>query len=118
MKGDTAVTEALDTAEWVGIPSIVIGELWAGFLRGHRVKRNESELNAFLAVPVVEEVSVNRHTARIYAEILVGLRRAGTPLPTNDIWIAACAAETGATVPTYDEHFLSIPRVGCVLLSP
>ena len=55
--------------------------------------------------------------ARVYAEIVTALRRAGTPLPTNDIWIAAIAARNGATVLTYDPHFRSIERIGSVILA-
>ena len=53
-----------------------------------------------------------------YADIVVELRRLGTPIPTNDIWIAALAAREGATVLTTDGHFASIGRVGSVILSP
>lgn len=53
----------------------------------------------------------------IYAGIMVALRKAGTPLPTNDIWVAAVAARDGAAVPTYDEHFRLIHRVGSTILS-
>ena len=53
----------------------------------------------------------------VYAEIVVALREAGTPLPVNDIWIAACAAAAGASVLTYDAHFRSIRRIGSIILS-
>ena len=56
-------------------------------------------------------------TSRVYAEIVVALRKAGTPLPTNDIWIAAVSAREGATVVTYDAHFRSIQRVGSIVLT-
>ena len=52
----------------------------------------------------------------MYAEILVTLRDRGTPLPTNDIWVAACAGRSGSTVLTFDEHFLAIERVGSRVL--
>ena len=52
-----------------------------------------------------------------YADIVADLRQRGTPLPTDDIWIAATAACAGAIVVTYDEHFEAISRVGSVVLT-
>ncbi len=117
-RGDHQVVALLDTAEWIGVPSVVIGELWLGFLQGERLERNVSELNEFLANPVVHEIVIDRDVGRVYAEIVVALRKAGTPLPTNDIWIAAAAARSGATVLTYDSRFGSIQRTGSVVLIP
>lgn len=115
-RGDPRIGELIDAAEWIGMPSVVLGELWVGFLRGRRARENENALRDFLSSPVVEEISVDGHVARIYAEIFVALREMGRPLPVNDIWIAACAAATGASVLTYDEHFRHIHRVGSVVL--
>jgi predicted nucleic acid-binding protein len=33
----------------------------------------------------------------------------GTPIPQNDIWIAACAIDAGATLISSDSHFAKIP---------
>jgi tRNA(fMet)-specific endonuclease VapC len=115
-RGDGKVVELLDAAEWVGVPSIVLGELWVGFLSGQHRDRNEAELDRFLANPVVEELAIDHDVARLYAEILLALKRAGTPLPGNDIWVAACAARHGATVLTYDRHFSTMTRVGSLIL--
>jgi len=115
-RGESAVANLLDRAEWVGIPSIVVGELFVGFLPGDRRTRNEEELAEFLANPAVEEVPVDREVARIYADIVTALRRAGTPLPTNDIWIAATSARVGSPILTFDEHFQAVGRVGTILL--
>jgi tRNA(fMet)-specific endonuclease VapC len=116
-RGGAEIVDLIDTAEWIGVPSVVLGELWAGFLRGRRARENESELREFLANPAVEEVSIDARVARLYAEIVVSLREAGTPLPVNDIWIAACAAAAGASVLTYDDHFRHIRRIGSIVLS-
>jgi predicted nucleic acid-binding protein len=106
----------LDSAEWLGISSIVLGELWIGFLLGSRLEENEAELREFLENPVVERLTIDHEVARIYSEIVVDLRKAATPIPTNDIWIAAAAARAGATVLTYDPHFNNISRVGALVL--
>ncbi len=116
-RGDAAVVEIIDAAEWVGISTIVLGELWTGFLLGSRLAKNEEELQEFLAHPSVEEIVVDGEVSRIYADLVVVLRRAGTPLPTNDIWIAATAIRAGAVVLTYDPHFRVIERVGSLVLT-
>ncbi len=110
--GDPEVVGLLDSAEWIGVPVIVLGELWTGFIQGQRRKENESELLDFLGNPVVELLAVDHDVALVYGEIVAELRKAGTPIPTNDIWIAATAARAGATVLTYDDHFRSVARVG------
>lgn len=66
--------------------------------------------------PVVQVLAVDAETSRHYAEIVADLRGAGTPVPTNDIWIAATAARHGTTVLTFDEHFRRIGRIGSVVI--
>ena len=116
-RGEERIVSLLESAEWIGVPSIVLGELWMGFLAGGRVERNVAELREFLASPVVNELVADGDVARVYAEIAIALRRAGTPIPTNDIWIAATAANAGAIVLTHDVHFDQIQRVGSLILS-
>ncbi len=115
-RGQERVVSLLEAAEWIGVPSVVLGELWMGFLIGAHVERNVAELREFLANPVVHELIVDAEVARVYAEIAVALRRAGTPIPTNDIWIAAAAANVGAIVLTHDAHFNQIQRAGSMIL--
>ncbi len=115
-RGHSPVVEIINQATWVGVPSIVVGELWVGFLLGGRAKQNQSDLTEFLCNPAIEELPVDSEIGEIYAEMVVALRRAGTPLPSNDIWIAATAARTGATVLTYDNHFSAIQRVRSLIL--
>lgn len=117
-RGDNSVVDLIDGAEWVGVPTIVLGELRTGFALGSKAQDNERSLATFLRHPVVYVLDVNDAASRIYAEIVVALRRAGNPLPTNDIWIAAVAVLAGATVVTFDEHFNAIARVGSTVLAP
>jgi len=118
MRGDEAIVEAIDGAAWIGVPAIVLGELRTGFALGKRPRDNERALGAFLRNPVVEILDVDDPTATVYAELVVALRQAGTPLPTNDIWIAACAMVAGAMVITCDEHFAAIQPVGSRVFTP
>lgn len=116
-RGDQAAIDLVDGAAWLGMPAVVLGELRTGFGLGKRRDRNERELAAFLANPVVHVLDVDDVASTIYAEIMIALRAAGTPLPSNDVWIAAVAAREGAHVVTYDDHFRSIARVGARILS-
>ena len=116
MRGDDAVVDLVDVADWIGVPVVVLGELRTGFGLGKRVKHNDAELARFLENPVVHVLDVDDDASRIYADIVIALRKAGTPVPTNDIWIAAVAARDGAQVVTYDEHFRAIGRVGAIVL--
>ena len=115
-RGETRAVQAIDRAEWVGVPSIVLGELRAGFLLGTRTERNIAELQTFLRHPAVEPIAVDDEVAHIYGEIVVDLRASGTPIPTNDIWIAACAIRTDAAVLTFDAHFRNIARVDSMVI--
>ena len=115
-RGEPRVVGHMDRASWIGVPSVVVGELWAGFLLGTRTDENIGDLGEFLHHPVVEALSINEDVARIYGEIFVDLRSTGRPLPTNDIWIAATAVLAGASVLTFDAHFRDIARVGALVL--
>jgi tRNA(fMet)-specific endonuclease VapC len=115
-RGEVRTVALLDSAEWVGVPVIVLGELLAGFEQGRRRTKNLAELEAFLAVPVVELLPVDRTVAEIFSRMIADLRRRGRPMPTNDIWIAATCARAGATLLTWDAHFREMPLVGSMIL--
>ena len=115
-RGEPRVVELIDSAEWLGVPFVVVGELWLGFLLGDQLERNASELQEFLESPAVELLTMDLQVARAYAEIAIALRQAGTPLPTNDVWVAASAARAGATVLTFDAPLPGNPRVGSLVL--
>ena len=115
-RGHPPIVDLVDRSTWIGLPAIVVGELQAGFLLGGRCEGNQKELAEFVRDSVVEELPIDSAIGQIYAEIVVELRRNGTPIPSNDIWIAATAANADAIVVTYDAHFSAIQRVGCLLL--
>jgi predicted nucleic acid-binding protein len=117
-RGDPAIVELVDAAQWVGMPAVVLGELHAGFRAGARRRRNETELEEFLAHPIVETVPVDHEVGRVYADIVHALRAKGTPIPTNDVWVAASTGRVGATLVAYDEHFALVDRIGAILLRP
>ena len=114
-RGEGRLVELVDRADWVGMPCVVLGELHAGFRSGSRQKQNETELEEFLAQAVVEELPVDGEVARIFGDIVAELRGRGTPMPSNDVWIAATCARAGATLLSFDFRFRSFPRIGVVV---
>ena len=117
-RGDPAAREALQSAETIFLNPVVLGELLAGFGRGRRRAKNEKELEEFLAAPRVDIVEIDAETSTRYAVILAGLWAAGTPIPTNDIWISASAMQHGLEVLTADAHFDAVPQVVVKTLRP
>ena len=116
MRAEPAVVSLMRRASRIAISSISIGELLSGFKGGTQERKNREELAEFLDTPRVSIYGVSENTAEFYAEILDGLRSAGTPIPTNDIWIAAQAMEHGLRLVSMDRHFASV--AGLLLLSP
>jgi len=95
-------------AEWILFSPVVLGELMFGFRNGTRFKENMNELNEFLQHDVVELAQIGKTTSDRYSRIAAQLKRKGTPIPSNDIWIAAQTMEHGAELITSDQHFEKI----------
>ncbi|MEO8597474.1 MAG: type II toxin-antitoxin system VapC family toxin [Candidatus Solibacter sp.] len=111
LRGDARFAEYLGACDEVWIPLIVLGELKAGFQGGTQRHRNEALLQRFLAKATVSVLLPGRETAEHYARVFVQLKRAGTPVPDNDLWIAALALEHDLTLITRDRHFDRIPQL-------
>ena len=107
--GDEGVLGVLGGAETVYLSAIVLGELFAGFRGGSKFRENRIQLSRFLQKPTVRELEVTTETAEVFGQVKDRLKRAGIPLPMNDVWIAAQAIETGSVIVTYDEHFNKVP---------
>lgn len=116
-RGDAEAVRAITSAASVIVPTPTLGELRAGFALGNRRAENEAALRSFLSEPIVSVGEIDDAASALYAEIVVELRTRGTPVPTNDMWIAAVAIRDGATVLTYDEHFTRIRRAGVQVLA-
>jgi tRNA(fMet)-specific endonuclease VapC len=107
-RGTEEVVDSIASAEAVLFSPVVLGELMFGFRNGNRFKKNMDELNKFLDHEVVEIVHIGKTTSDRYSRIALHLKRQGTPIPSNDIWIAAQAIEHGAELITSDRHFENI----------
>lgn len=112
-RGDAKLGEEIGACEQVWLPVIVLGEIRAGFLGGSHHGRNEGLLRQFLAKPTVGVLLPDRETADHYARLFVQLKRAGTPVPDNDLWIAALALQHDLVLITRDRHFEKIPQLMC-----
>ena len=102
------VVEIIAKADFIIFSPIVIGELMFGFRNGTRFNKNMDDLNKFLDHEVVDLAEIGKITSDRYSRIATQLKRHGTPLPTNDIWIAAQTVEQGAELISSDQHFEKI----------
>lgn len=112
--GEEEVVRTLEEAEGIFLPLIVIGELRAGFALGKKGRENEATLQRFLLKPGVGVVSPGDVTTRFYASLYRQLRQQGTPIPTNDLWIAALVLEHDLVLCSRDEHFAYLPQLNIV----
>jgi tRNA(fMet)-specific endonuclease VapC len=108
LAGDEQVLNALAEAETVYMSIFVLGELFAGFRGGTKERQNREYLKRFLTKSSVKILSATQETAEIFGDLKDKLKKSGSPLPINDVWIAAHALETGSVLITYDSHFQKI----------
>ena len=102
--------------EDIFIPSIVIGELAYGFLKGSRQKFNERKLQEIIKKLQIDIIDVNQNVSRKYALIYLSLVKKGKKIPINDVWIGACCMEVGGTLLTRDRHFQNVEQIEAMVL--
>jgi predicted nucleic acid-binding protein len=107
-EGNQRLAEETRTAEAVGLPMIVLGELWFGFVNGAKLRQNAATLERFLATPRVRVLELDRQTTRVFGEIATLLRQAGIAIQQNDIWIAALCKQHGFALASRDRGFQHI----------
>jgi tRNA(fMet)-specific endonuclease VapC len=110
------VVDLLATTGGLFLPSIVLGELGYGFMKGSRQDLNERKLREILSRLKIEIITVDEQVARKYAIIYTSLVKKGRKIPINDVWIAACCMERGATLLTRDKHFEAIEQIESIVL--
>lgn len=111
MEGDAKAVSLARTADRLLLPVPVVAELRFGFLNGTRGRENEAHLVRFLDRPRVTVLGCDEETAVRYAELKLQLKRQGTPIPINDVWIAAVVLQHHATLFTRDSDFERIPQL-------
>jgi len=107
--GADEVVDIIVKSQHILFSPVVLGELMFGFYNGTRFKQNMEALNEFLRHEIVDLIPLGEITADRYSRIAHQLTKQGTPIPTNDIWIAAQAMEHGAELITSDRHFEQLP---------
>ena len=107
-KSEAEAVDLLRKVEYIGVNTVILGELLAGFRCGSREKQNRVELDQFIDSARVELISLDDETSEFYAQIFAELRKKGRPIPSNDIWLAASALQHGLALATYDDHFREI----------
>ena len=108
-EGVPAVDAPLRAAGRLVIPSVVLGEYYFGIRQSSQRRRYEDWLRRYL--PLASIAVINHATAGIYAEVRLALKRAGTPIPSNDAWIAALARQHALPVLSNDAHFDAVDGV-------
>jgi tRNA(fMet)-specific endonuclease VapC len=110
-RGDMSVASTVEFADEVWLPFVVVGELRAGFALGTRGSRNEAVLRRFLLKQGVGILYADEQTTHHYAAVYRQLRKQGTPIPTNDMWIAALVLQHSLTLCARDAHFDALPQI-------
>ncbi len=110
-KGFEPTVQLVETADAVFLPFVVAGELRAGFALGRRGAENERTLGRFLQSEGVHLLLADAQTTFHYAAVFRHLRAHGTPVPTNDIWIAALVLEHNLVLHARDAHFDALPQL-------
>lgn len=117
MRGDQRVRERLQRLERLLVSAVVIGELLYGFRHGSRYHDNRELLESFLGEPYVDLLTVGMITCDRYGLIAAALRVKGTPIPQNDVWIAAHALEHGVELISFDRHFERVDGLSCFIIA-
>ena len=108
MRGDTGVYHKLRHARKIFLPAAVVGELIYGFRHGTRYEENRKQLEAFLSEDFVEFLPIDLATCDRFGIVASNLRSKGTPIPQNDIWVAAQALQSGTELLSFDAHFKEV----------
>lgn len=99
------------------LPVIVLGELFYGFQRVSKSRENEAKFRHFVTGLGVSIIDVDEEVARKYSLVYSALSARGTPIPINDVWIAACCMSAGGTLLTRDRHFDQIEQIDKIILA-
>lgn len=101
----------VEHAEAVFLPFVVVAELRAGFAYGKRQAENEGALRRFLQRNGVSVLFPDDQTTHQYAAIYRQLRKQGTPIPINDMWVAALVLQHNVALHARDRHFDHLPQI-------
>ena len=109
LNNDKKVIERLNKFDSICLPVTVCGELIFGAKNSGLSEKNENKYLAF--IESCELLDINMLVAEKYAEVRLQLKKAGTPIPENDIRIAATCLVNSISIFTLDKHFKYITDV-------
>jgi tRNA(fMet)-specific endonuclease VapC len=110
-RGVSETVGLLEEADAIFLPFIVLGELRAGFALGRKQTDNERTLRRFLMKDGVRVLFPDDQTTHHYALVFRQLRKQGTPIPTNDIWLAALVLQHNLVLHARDRHFDHLTQI-------
>ena len=110
-KGVAETVAILEAADVVVMPFVVLAELRAGFAHGRRQVENERILRRFLMKEGVAVLFADDQTTHHYASVYRQLRKQGTPIPSNDLWLAALVLQHNLALHARDKHFDHLPQL-------
>lgn len=111
LRGHKEIKGSIREADEIYLNPVIMGELLAGFSMGKKEKKNREILAELLASDRARFIEIDGETSERYAAIYKYLRHSGTPIPTNDLWIAASAMQYGLKLLTTDAHYLTVPQI-------
>jgi len=101
--GDSTLEPVLRKAAEVALPVIVLGEFRYGVRQSRERQHYEQWLTESLGNFRI--LDVDEATAASYATVRMELKKAGTPIPSNDVWIAALCRQHSLFLLSRDRHF-------------
>ena len=110
-RGDRDAIKLISAMDLIWMPAMVLGELRSGFAMGKQSVVNELALQSFLSSTRVSVASITAVTSLHYANIYQTLKKKGSPIPSNDLWIAACCRELNEPLYSFDAHFGAVEGV-------
>lgn len=116
--GQERALTLVERAASLFVPTVVYGELYYGFRHGQRFNTNLERLDQFIQEYDVQVIDIDLDIARKFGDIFAFLRKKGTPIPTNDIWIAASCMSVGGVLLTADQHFQHLEQIQIEYLEP
>lgn len=118
LRGDGKIGEVISRYERILVPTVVVGEYKAGIEPETASGRIQLDaLDNFLDSPFVRVMAITEEVSDTYARVFRVLKANGTPIPQNDLWIAACAVVAGSAVFSLDNHFSFVPLLECVKIA-
>ena len=109
LNGHREVKRRIQVARSIILPFPVVGELLFGAAKSSKAEENLRAYRRFIDAAEIHQSDPD--TLDMYAQVKLQLRKQGTPIPENDIWIAACALQSGVTLVTQDQHFRYLPQL-------